>query len=191
MSCAFIIHGPIASGKTMMCLELVKRAQAEEVAIDGILSPRVFLDGKLMGYNCLDLKTGESFPLVRLRGEVDGPDWFLFGLLKYAFSVSGFERANKILKLSARAMDRLTLGFVDEFGRLENSRNGFYQGAKMVSEALSESGVALFTCRTDLVGAVEELVRGRASEVFIYEPGEVDKVWRLVRESLGSTEDLK
>ena len=186
MSCAIIIYGPIGSGKTKTCLELVDRARTEGVTLCGIISPRVFVDGDLIGYDCLNLASGETFPLVRLRDEVDGHDWLIHGELKYAFHILGFERANKILMLSAKVLNRPTLTFVDEFGRLEKVGKGLHLGVMEVSEALSEGGVAVFTCRSDLIGYVEELVRGKVSIVLKQEPGDVDLLWQLIMAKLES-----
>lgn len=192
MSSAIILHGPIGGGKTKACLELVKRAGIEGVSVGGVISPRVFLDGELKGYDCLDLASGEAFPLVRLRDEVDGLDWFTFRRLKYAFSGRGFERVNEILVRSAGSMNSPTLVFVDEYGRLEEAGLGLYQGALKVSEALSKGGTAVFTCRDNLLFTVRGLVQGRAREVHECHPGDLNALWELIREAMGAgSEGLK
>jgi len=187
MSCAVLVYGPIGSGKTCTCLSLAERVRAEGVPVGGILSIRVHQDGELIGYDGLDPASGQVFPLVRLRGQVKSPDWFVFGRLIYAFSVPGFKRANRILTRSAEALNRPSIVFVDEFGRLERAGQGVYPGAVKVVEALRGVGVgvAVFTCRTDMVEAVEELVRGKARCMFGVEPGEVEALWCRVRGCVG------
>lgn len=184
MSCAIILHGPIGSGKTTTCLELVKRGKLEGILYGGILSPRVFHDDKLAGYDCLDLVSFERFPLVRLRDEVEGADWFNFGRLKYSFSTSGFKRANQALILSSKTRERPFLIFLDEFGRLERAQLGLHSGALRVAEAMSDGCVAVFTCRTDLVEFVKKLIRGRARKLIELEPRSVDMLWLVARQCL-------
>ena len=181
VSCAIIVYGPIGSGKTCTCLSLAEMARAEGLPAGGILSPRVYRGGELVGYDGLDPSTGEVFPLVRLRSRVEGSEWFVFGRLRYAFSTPGFERANLILTRSAEEMSRLSIVFVDEFGRLEGSNRGIYAGASRVAEALREGGVSVFTCRGDMVQAVEGLLRGRAQAVLRREPGGAEAMWRFIR----------
>ncbi len=73
MSRVIIVYGPIGSGKTTTCLELAERARSD-VAVAGIITKRVFVGEDVMGYDCVNLSTGEAFPLVRLAGELDDPD---------------------------------------------------------------------------------------------------------------------
>ncbi len=181
MSCAIVVHGAIGSGKTTTCLKLAERARAEGVPVRGILSIRVYQDGTLIGYDGLDLASGQAFPLVRLRGLTENSDWFEFGRLKYAFSIPGFERANRVLTRSAEELGHPSIVFVDEFGRLERTGKGIFLGAARVAEALRGGGVAVFACRTDMVEVVEELVRGKAQAVFRHEPGDAEALWREVQ----------
>ncbi len=183
MSC-IIVHGLRGAGKTKTCLGLAERASVEGQSPRGIVSPAVFVDGEKIGYDCLDLTSGAAFPLVRLREIVGGPTWFPHGNIKYAFSVPGFERANEILTQSAQALGEASLVFVDEFGRLEMEGLGLYSGALRVAETLGQGRVAVFACRTDAVGAVNELVAGRAREVKAFESGDTGIVWRYIRSVL-------
>jgi len=180
-SCAIVVHGPVGSGKTTTCLALAEMARAEGLSVAGILSPRVYQAGELVGYDGLDLWTSEGFPLVRLRSLVEGPGWFMFRQLRYAFSGPGFERANRILKRSAEGACRPSIVFVDEFGRLEAANRGLYAGASRVAEALRRGGVAVFACRGDMVDDVEGLVHGRAQVVRRKEPGDVETLWHIVK----------
>jgi len=188
MSCAIIVHGTISSGKTRTCLELVERARAKGITVGGILSLRVYQDEELIGYDGLDLASGNTFPLARLRAMVDGPDWFVFGSLIYAFSVPGFECANNILIRSAETLSLSSVIFVDEFGRLEKEGFGIYSGASRVAEKLRSGGVAVFACRTDLVDVVEALTRGKAQAIFRFEPDNLEALWCTVLKYIGSAE---
>jgi nucleoside-triphosphatase THEP1 len=184
MSCA-IVHGPIGIGKTKACLDLAEKARAEGISPRGVISPAVFAHTEQIGYDCLDIFSGEAIPLVRLKGLVKSPEWFHHGNLKYAFSVPGFERANLILLHSAEAMGSTPLVFVDEFGRLESAGLGLYSGAVRVAESLTPGCTAVFACRTDMVYAIKKLVLGRAREVIEFEPGDANSIWRYIRRVMG------
>lgn len=181
MSCAIIIHGAIGSGKTCTCLSLSERAVNEGFSVKGVLSPRVFEAGELIGYNGLDPASKLSFPLVRLRTCEKGSGWSTLSNLKYAFSIEGFKRANMILSRSADTMNRGSLVFVDEFGRLESMKGGIYPGVLAVAKALVEGGAAVFACRTNLIEEVLNLVSGQAGTVSIYGPGSLEPIWRGIR----------
>jgi nucleoside-triphosphatase THEP1 len=192
LSTAIILNGPIGSGKTKACLALLEKANVEITPIGGVISPRVFLDGRLIGYDCLDPVSSEAFPLVRLRDDVDTPDWFTFRRLKYAFSSQGFVKANEILARTAGSMDPSMLVFIDEFGRLEEAGLGLYRGFLKVSEALSAGGTAVLTCRDDLVGTVLGLVRGRVKVVHECRPGDLNALWGRIQEAQSAgSEGLK
>jgi len=181
MSCAIVVHGAIGSGKTNTCLRLAERANREEAAVGGIITLRQFQRGELMGYDCQEVASGRTFPLARLRENVEGPDWFEFGGLKYAFSLQGFERANEILARSVQDLSRNAIVFVDEFGRLERAGLGLYEGAKKVAEGLRDGGIAVFSCRTDTVEFVEGLVHNHAQAVLRFEPGDEKLLWLTVK----------
>ena len=183
MSTVIIIHGPIRGGKTEACLEIMRRARSVGIRTLGVLSPRVFSEGETIGYDLLDPETGETFPLARLREIVDGPDWQLHGNLIYAFSLPTFKRANGLLSASAEAMGSDALLFVDEYGRLEKAHLGFYSGSKGVSMRLDRGGVVVFSCRTDVVDTVEELVQERAESMHTVESDDLEAIWGLISES--------
>ena len=180
MSCVIIVHGAVSSGKTCTCLELVKRAKAQGIMVGGILSIRAYQDTELIGYDGLDLESKDVFPLARLRTIVDDPGWFLFGDLIYAFSVRGFERANSILIRLAETLSSSSIIFIDEFGRLEKAGLGIFLGALRVAERLKAGGTAIFTCRTDLVEAVEDLVHDKAESIIRFEPNNLEALWSTV-----------
>jgi len=192
LSRVILLKGPIGSGKTKACLALLEKANVENIPVGGVISPRVFLDGRLIGYDCLDPVSSQAFPLVRLRDDVDTPDWFTFRRLKYAFSIQGFEKANEILARTAGSMNPSMLVFVDEFGRLEEEGLGLYRGVLEVSEALSEGGTAVLTCRDDLVGTVRGLIQGRARVVHECRPGDLNALWGQIQEAQSAgSEGLK
>lgn len=184
MSTGIIIHGPIGAGKTMTCLELVERAGASGIPVRGVVSPRVYEGETLTGYDCLQVATGDRFPLVRLRGEVKGPGWFDFRNLKYSFSSEGFNCANHVLLEASHRLRPSEVVFVDEFGRLEADGRGLFRGASAVVSSLEEGDVPVFSCRSDLLGVVRRLLGKGVEEIGVVEAEDLEEAWSLVCEGL-------
>lgn len=188
MSCAIILHGPIGCGKTMTCHGLMEKARNEGIPLGGVITQRYFVDDLLKGYDCMDISTGETFPLARLVEDVEGDDWYQFSRLKYTFSHSGFEHANSVLSSSADLLSQGALVFVDEFGRLERKRQGLFPGVFNVVEALKDGGIAVFACRSNFVENVTQLLKGRARRVYRREPGNLESLWTVVSKQLAAPE---
>jgi len=185
MSKSIIIHGAIGAGKTRTCLELAHKAKDLGIRLEGVISPRVFEGERLIGYDCQRVSSGEAFPLVRLKDHAVGPDWFHFGGLMYAFSGEGFERANDILIRASRKMTPSTLIFVDEFGRLEGEGHGVHRGASAIASRLKEGGVAVFTCRSNLVESVQDLLERGFPDAVVLDAGDAGSAWELILAALG------
>ncbi len=191
MSRVIIVYGPIGSGKTTTCLELAERARSD-VTVAGVITKRVFRGEEVVGYDCVDLSTGEAFPLVRLAGDLDDPDWLPLYLEKFVFSTSGFQRANEVLRTSVASFGLPRLIFVDEFRRLEARGEGLLRGVEgVLGYFLRGSDVAVVTCRTNLLSTVEEMARNSGYEVHVCQPGDSDELWAHIGEALGVDEELK
>ena len=134
-----------------------------------------------MGYDCLDVSSGQVFPLARLWSQVCGPDWFRFRELKYAFSSSGFKKANCILARSSKELDTPSAVFIDEFGWLECAGLGLYPGIVRVVESMNNRSMVVIACRTNFIEAVEELLQGRAQNVMKCETGDFEKLWNMIQ----------
>jgi nucleoside-triphosphatase THEP1 len=184
MPTAVLIVGGMGEGKTRACLKLAERCEGEGIKVYGMVSPRVYQGGRLMGYDGLDLSTRVRFPLARLREVAEGPDWFEFGGLRYAFSKSGFERANSILLSSSEASIEPSIIFIDEFGRLEAAGRGLHSGILRVLEGMRRGGAAVFTCRTDIRNSLEKLLRERGVKLLCYGPSGLEEIWTTIQRLL-------
>jgi len=190
ISRAFVLYGASGDGKTRACMSVVEWARSRGLSVTGVLGLRVVENGDLIGYDILDVTSGQRFAIARLRETSNDSDRFVFGKLIYTFSTIGFQRANEILTCSAENMDCRTLVFIDEFGRLEKNGLGLYPGAIKVADKLTEGGVAVFTCRTDLVEVVEKLLKGRARSVSRYAASEVDTLRAEVTQLFDHSSEL-
>ncbi|MBS7652973.1 MAG: nucleoside-triphosphatase [Candidatus Bathyarchaeia archaeon] len=181
-----LIMGAIGEGKTRTCLELAERCRRNGFKVYGLASPRVFLGGRLIGYDGLDLSSLEEFPLVRLKEMVEDPDWFHFGGLRYAFSTAGFERANSTLLKASEALDSLSIIFVDEFGRLEAAGRGLLPGILCVVDGIRKGRIAVFTCRPELQGSLGKLLGGDDINLLYYTPADLEEAWATIQGSRSS-----
>ena len=177
MSLAVIVQGPIGSGKTETCRELSDLVRAKGYRTGGVLCPRAFSGGEMVGYDAVEPASGERWPVARLSRLVEGPGWFSHGHLIFSFSKVGLDRANRYLASSAAEMGTGSFVFVDEFGRLERAKAGIYEGAHKVAGGLLRGGVAVFLCRADCVDDVSKLVRSMAGRTLVFEPGDASAIW--------------
>ena len=122
MYTAIIIHAPIRGGKTETCRDMVDRCIEAGIPVGGFISPCIRSGDESVGYDCVEYPSREAFPLVKLGAPDD--DWFQYGTLKYLFSETGFNRGNKIL----HGCINNSLVVIDEFGRVERNKDGFYGG---------------------------------------------------------------
>ena len=180
MSRVVVVFGAIGSGKTTTCLDLVEKARSE-VKVAGIITRRVLDGEEVTGYDCVDVGTGESFPLVRLAEDMDDPDWLPLYLEKFVFSTSGFIRANDVLRGSVAGPEGRRLIVVDEFGRLEARGEGFVEGVEAVLGGSRGHDVVVVTCRTNLLGIVEEMAARAGHEVNVCGPGGPDELWEWMK----------
>lgn len=180
MRCAVILHAPIGGGKTTTAATVAERARGDGLKVAGVLSRRVPEGGAYPSYEIVDLATGVTTPLVKPAEMAEGDDWESHGNPVYRFSKRGFYTANLALTRAAEAMDRDTVVFVDEYGRLESQGLGIHPGAVRVAEALGGGGVAVYLCRDDKVPEVATLLKGKADRVFTLEAGDSDALLRIV-----------
>jgi len=148
-----IIHGEIASGKTRRGEQVSDRARVNGYKVRGILCKRVMRGRETIGYDMVDLESGETKPMVYRDTEVQGNDWKpLRG--PFLYNEETFKDANRLLTEAAYGMDAKTLVVVDEYGHLEARGFGVYPGLRTVTESLGSGGKLMVLCRTDKIDAV-------------------------------------
>ena len=185
MAGIIFVNVGLGKGKTRSCLHLVKRAREDGVGVGGIVSPRIFSGTRLVGYDAIDCATGKKFPLARIHAPENDPDWFTFGHLGYFFSRKGFIRANEILCKTAKLRNSLPVMIVDEVGRLEMKGEGLYSGLMdVVENRVGRESVVVLSCRSDVLGWTQRLVKNRTVPHISWTPGEPEDLWRLVEPSL-------
>lgn len=112
-----ILSGKSGTGKTRFLKQVTTELRAAGQRVAGVISPMIIKDGLRIGYDIIDLSTGERAKLARVWEEgveIEG---------KFRFLPEG-------LDLASRALDRACNGewdlvVVDEIGPLELRDRGF------------------------------------------------------------------
>ena len=154
------------SGKTTALADLVGLARDEGFNVAGILAPSLYRDGRLIGFDVLDLRDGTRAPLARRETRADARAPFTFideglGLGTAALSEEATESADLIV--------------VDEFGPLELSGRGWRSSVE--SLLASDKPTVLLVVRRELVDAVRQMYADfRCRSINAGDPGACEKV---------------
>ena len=108
----FIVTGDIASGKTSLLAALAEEFRQRQRSVRGILSPVVRMDSMRIGYDVMNIQTGERVPLCR-----NDPDGVGIAIGEWIFRDDGIRFGNVSLDPSSLIASDLVI--VDEVGPLE------------------------------------------------------------------------
>ncbi|MBC7222458.1 DUF2478 domain-containing protein [Candidatus Bipolaricaulota bacterium] len=136
-----ILTGPIGSGKTRSALALAQALSEKGIPLGGVLSPRVMVAGKTVGYLVRDLRSGKELLLCS-----QDPPGIRFR--RYFFRPEALAFANEVLIKAAKEAEVVV---VDEVGPLELSGGGFAPGLKA---CFASSAFLVLTVRPALVPEV-------------------------------------
>jgi nucleoside-triphosphatase len=108
--------GPKHAGKTTTVLQLVEAVRRKGLVVGGVVAPSVRRNGRLVGFNCLDLGTGKQAALARLgRGHAQAG--------RFNFQHEGLQLGTQAL--SPAATRNADLIVVDEYGPFELANGGW------------------------------------------------------------------
>lgn len=138
--------GPKHSGKTTAAGELAVRARDEGFRVAGLLAPAAYECNRLVGFDAVDLRTGEQVsPASHRKETAEG---------------GGFRFTEQGRKLGKAALDVSTvrsadLVIVDEFGPMELKGEGWREDVDLL--LAQTDTVVLLVVREGLVQEVERL----------------------------------
>jgi len=139
--------GPRHSGKTTGVARLVERIRADGLSVAGILAPSLWRDGRLTGFDLVDLATGQRSSLAT-RERVGG-----IRMGRFVFLEDGLALGRNAL--AGPAATGADLVVVDEYGPLELDGGGWRESVdRLIREA---SGCVLLVVRRSLIPALTEL----------------------------------
>lgn len=139
---AVVVTGAVGQGKTTAVLHVAEGLRRAGCAVGGIAAPRVIVAGQTIGYDALDLASGQRTALARNEppGEAVGC---------YYLRPDGLSFADAAIR-SAAATAQVVI--VDEVGPAELSRGGHYPA---VAAALRGSALPVLVVRLALVSEVQ------------------------------------
>ena len=159
------------SGKTTSAARLVGMARDEGFDTAGLLAEALYHDGRLIGFDAIDLQTENRAPLARRRSEGGGS-------VPFDFVAEGVELGRNALSIAATESADLVV--VDEFGPLEMNSQGWRTDVDLLvrtSEAL-----ILLVVRGELAGQVQHLYLNVPSLMLCAAEAEsVEKVMSVLR----------
>lgn len=142
-----LVTGPRGVGKTTLCARFTVAAHEAGLDVAGLLSPARLADGRKVGIDVRDVRSGEQRPLAERRGDMDGP-----GTDEWAFHADALAWGEARLR-EATPCDVL---IVDELGPLELALGEGWQEALVALEKRAFR-LALVVIRPELL----ETARGR------------------------------
>jgi nucleoside-triphosphatase THEP1 len=166
----YILTGKIHSGKTTRLQILCTTLKKEKIKINGVLSRAFFISEKHSGYDGVNLKTEESFPLLRREGK---PNWERIG--PYFFIPEGLEKAKKAI-LDFKESD---ITVIDEIGPKELENKGFWPELSFV---LGHFQKTLVVIRESLIS---EFTKKFKVTPFVFQMGYIDLLTESIIKFIG------
>lgn len=138
--------GPKHTGKTTKVLQLVETVRRKGLVVAGVAAPCVRRNGRLVGFNCINLGTGKQAALARLgRGHAHAG--------RFNFLHEGLQLGTQAL--SPAATSDADLVVVDEYGPFELANGGW---RKAVDRLMASRGAPiLMVVRQELADQVAKV----------------------------------
>lgn len=156
----FIVTGAVGEGKTAWLAKLEGLLKEKELKVGGILALRIMEEGKVIGYDITDIRTGDRTPFLRHTGDAT------VGVERFTMDPSGYRAGEKALDPhSNRSMNVV---IVDEVGPLELRGEGW---SEMIRGLIHET-------RALLILAVRKNLAGEVTQRFNISPAEIIDVAR-------------
>lgn len=162
------------SGKTTSAFKLVESVRNEGFTVAGLLAPSIYEDGRLIGFDAFDLRSGNRAPLVRCRVKENEEERIY---LAPQF-ITGLNLGR--VSLSRVATKTADLIIVDEFGPLELKSRGWRGDVDLL--LASSDAIILFIVRSELVNTVKELYKDvPCIELAAGEPDSVERIVAMLK----------
>lgn len=154
------------SGKTTAAAKLAQTACVEGFVVAGLLAPSTQRNGKLSGYDIIDLRSKSRASLAQRKTDGNKTEGF-------TFIADGLKLGREAL--SPAATESADIIIIDEFGPLELRGNGWRRDVDSLL-ALSNA-LILLVVRSELADRVQELYAGSPSRILgAIEPESIEKI---------------
>jgi nucleoside-triphosphatase len=157
-------------GKTTTAAKLAKAARAEGFVVDGLLAPSTYRNGRLTGYDVLDLRNKTRALFVRRKTDGNKTE-------RFTFVADGLKLGRDALSPTATETADI---IIDEFGPLELRGDGWRRDVDSLL-ALSDA-LILLVVRRELTYRVQELYAVVPSQILsATEPESIDKIISILK----------
>lgn len=158
------------SGKTTSAFELAKRVGAQGYAVAGLVAPSVYLNGELIGFDLLDLRSNKRTHLAVRKTKNNEA-------ARFTFSSAGRRLARSAL--NPARVKSADLVIVDEFGPLEVRGKGWRSDVDLL--LTSTNALILLVVRNELTDRVRELYSSFPSQKLpATDPKSIDRVIAII-----------
>jgi molybdopterin-guanine dinucleotide biosynthesis protein A len=142
-----VITGEVQSGKTTWGTKYCNWLKERNFIVGGVLCPEVKNNGLRVGYNVVDVRTGQSSVFGRFITDTDFPG---VEVGRYRISYDGLEFANRVI---IEALDgRCDMIFIDEIGHLELAGHGIAEVARIaLHKAANTTTIVRKTLLTEFI----------------------------------------
>jgi len=170
MQCRLILwRGARYSGKTTAAAKLAEQARDEGFRVAGLLALSIYVNGRLRGFEALDLRSGARTVLASC-GKKTGEG-------RFVFTKAGLRLGRNALNVEAVKSAELII--VDEFGPLELAGNGWRRSVDLL--LTSTDGLVVLVVRDEVAEEVKKLYAAIDSKQFIAGPQSVTNVIETLR----------
>jgi nucleoside-triphosphatase len=158
-------------GKTTSAAKLTKATRAEGFVVVGLLAPSKYRNGRLTGYDVLDLRSKTQTLLARRKTDGNKTE-------RFTFVSDGLKLGRDAL--SPTATETADIIIIDEFGPLELHGDGWRKDVDSFL-ALSDA-LILLVVRRELTERVQELYAGVPSQILSATESEsIDKIISILK----------
>lgn len=140
-----VLSAAKSEGKTSFLLDYAARAAARGLSVGGVASPAVFEGGQRIGYDLIDLRTGNRRTLARV---VDEPG-AATAVGVYQFDSTAVEEGNAAIITAVRG--GLDLVAIDEVGPLEFRGGGWGRALQVCLRECTAQQELVIVVRPSLV----------------------------------------
>ena len=138
-------------GKTTYLCEQLARLAAQGRSVGGVAAPAVFEQGRRVGYDLLNLRSGVRQPLARAVGMDSAAVFSAAGAPaagRYRFADTGLQAGNEAIIRAVR--EGLDITAIDEVGPLELQGGGWTPGLEFALQACRPGQRLIITVRPSL-----------------------------------------
>jgi nucleoside-triphosphatase THEP1 len=153
-----IITGERQKGKTSFTKLLIDELKKNNTRVAGFLAPGIHQDSKRIGFDLIDIQTGEQKELCReKKGKTDT------SFRRFTFNKEGLDMGNRIL--SIECLHEIQLVVIDEVGPMEMRNEGWSASIEKLCE--NNGIMQLWTVRKPMVQQVA--ATWQVGEVFVFD----------------------